>query len=81
MPSVVDEFVRKGKERFMNLFNINDEQVLIHLMNVADGREELTSEEQRNVASRLLDLVEDGVLGDQETLIAARNADGRHPIG
>lgn len=64
----------------LNIFNLSDPLVLTHLLNVAEGHEHLTNEEQQTIAARVLDNIESGRAND-EILIAERNADGRHPIG
>lgn len=63
-----------------DLFNLTDPEILNHLLNVAEGREELTTAEQKAIAARVLDHIESGA-ADEQVLIAERNADGRHPIG
>lgn len=62
-----------------SFFNTNDPAILTHLLNVADGRDFFTKEEQQAIAARILDNVQDE--GERERLIEERNADGRHPIG
>lgn len=64
----------------LNVFNLNDPEVLKHLFAVAEGHEELTGPEQQAIAARVLNNIESGKAND-EMLISARNADGRHPIG
>lgn len=62
------------------LFNTSDPLILVHLLSVAEGREEFTREEQQRIATYVLDQVEQGA-DEEQRLIAERVADGRHPIG